>query len=352
MSLGRLARTATFSRQVCGSSVVPLGGAGGGYEITPVEVTTKAKLLEAYIARVTVRGSAALAALTANLVDYAGLFPPAALEMDAAVAAYARYLRDPHRAILGRFVVPVARLQELANSAVSAWAESGEPWQLAALAGSDRAGDARCIAEFNERYRGRALVDAVEVKGATAGDIAASVSVLAPAASASRVYVEIPVDRDPAPLVAAIAQSGVSAKIRTGGVTADAFPSAVEIVRFIEACRDHGVAFKATAGLHHPLRGRYALTYEPNSPSGWMHGFVNLFLTAAFVRAGLGTREAIALMEEQARDAFLFDDAGVTWRDHAVTIERLRDSRENFAHAFGSCSFREPVDDLSALGML
>jgi hypothetical protein len=347
-----LASTATFSRQLCGLSVVPRGAdaAGGGCEVTPIEVTTKAKLLGAYIARVTVRESASLAALTARVVDYAGLFPPAGLEMADAVEAYARYLSDPHRAILGRFVVPVARLAELADSAARFWLGNQEPWQLAVLAGSGQPSDARCIGEFNARYRGHAEIDAVEVKAATPTEISAAVAGLAASVSPSRVYVEIPVDS--VSLVPAIAKSGASAKIRTGGVTADAFPSASQVVRFIEACRDNKVAFKATAGLHHPLRGRYQFTYEPDSPVGWMHGFLNVFLAAAFIREGLGAREAASLMEEQAPAAFRCDDAGATWRDHTVTVERIRDVRDHSAHAFGSCSFREPVDDLTALGLL
>ena len=306
----------------------------------------------AYIARVTARESAALAALTARMVDYAGLFPPAGLEMADAAATYARYLSDPHRAILGRFVVPVARLRELADSAAGFWVGEGKPWQLAALAGSDWAADARCIAEFNARYRGRAEIDGVEVKAATTNDIATAVAALASSVSPSRVYVEIPVGIDPASLVAAIARLDASAKVRTGGVTTDAFPSASEVVRFIEACRDQKVAFKATAGLHHPLHGRYRLTYEPDSPVGWMHGFLNVFLAAAFVHAGLGAQEAAALMEEQSPGAFRFDNAGATWRDHTLTVGKIRDVRDTFAHAFGSCSFREPVDDLTALGLL
>lgn len=326
------------------------GGAGGGCEVTPIEVTTKAKRLGAYIARVTVRESASLAALTARVVDYAGLFPPAGLEMPDAVEAYARYLTDPHGAIVGRFVVPVARLAELADSAARLWLGNQAPWRVAALAGSDQASDARCIAEFNAKYRGHAEIDGVEVKAATQTEISTAVAALAASVSASRVYVEIPVDS--MSLVPAIAKSGASAKIRTGGVTTDAFPSASEVVRFIEVCRDHKVAFKATAGLHHPLRGRYRLTYTPDSPVGWMHGFLNVFLAAVFIREGLGTREAASLMEEQAPAAFRFDDAGAAWRDHTLTVDKIRDVRDHFAHAFGSCSFREPVDDLTALGLL
>ena len=58
------------------------------------------------------RSGTALAVLLDGLIDYAGLFPPAALSMPAAVAAYARYVIGTDRAMLGRFVVPAARLAD------------------------------------------------------------------------------------------------------------------------------------------------------------------------------------------------------------------------------------------------
>src|SRR6185436_15978516 len=100
-------------------------------------------------------------------------------------------------------------------------------------------------------------------------------------------YIEIPVSGDPAPLATAVGRAGGRLKVRTGGVTADAFPSAADLARFLRAAVQAGVPFKATAGLHHPLRAEYRLTYEPGSACGTMFGFLNLFLATAFVSAGM-----------------------------------------------------------------
>jgi hypothetical protein len=299
---------------------------------------------------VTDRGSAALTALTAELIDYAGLFPPATLGMAEAVASYAGYRSDPHRAMLGRFVVPVARLAEFAAAAMGdrAARTPNEAWRLAALTGPDPASDARCIAEFNARYQSDALIDAVEAKATTPDHIATTARALA----SLDVYIEVPTTQDPAPLIAELARAGARAKIRTGGVSADAFPSAAQVARFIAACHTARVPFKATAGLHHPLRGTYRLTYEPASPSATMHGFLNVFLAAAFVRAGCSESDATAILTETGPNPFRFDDAGITWRAHSLTTAQLHDARSHFALAFGSCSFREPVDDLTSLGLL
>jgi hypothetical protein len=112
------------------------------------------------------------------------------------------------------------------------------------------------------------------------------------------------------------------------------------------------VPFKATAGLHHPLRGEYRLTYEPDAPSATMFGFLNVFAAAALAAAGAGDGELIELLEERRRSAFTFAADGLRWGSHVVTLDQLERSRTSFAVAFGSCSFREPVDDLQELVLL
>jgi hypothetical protein len=137
--------------------------------------------------------------------------------------------------------------------------------------------------------------------------------------------------------------------VRTGGVTVDAFPRSGKLLDFIVGCRRERVPFKATAGLHHAVRGSYRLTYEPNSPAGTMYGFLNVFLAAALVWAGDDEATALALLEERDASALAFSDDAITWRGRRITAEELRAARDAFAISFGSCSFREPVDQLARL---
>lgn len=283
-----------------------------------------------------------------GLIDYAGLFPPAQLDMAGAVAGYSSYRAGAHCWALGRFVVPVARLAEFESAAAPRLGAAGPPWKLAALAGPDLPADLATIAAFNSRVAG-ALVDTVELKAGTADAIAPA---LAAVNARVDVYVEIPIGDDPAPLFDALARHGGRAKVRTGGVTPDAFPSATELLRFLRRSREAGVPFKATAGLHHPLRGAYRLTYAPNSACATMFGFLNLFLAAAFLDHCLDDADALALLEETAPRAFGFDEEGVTWRSHRLDDAELRHARRRSGLAFGSCSFTEPIDDLQALGLL
>jgi hypothetical protein len=302
----------------------------------------------------------ALRALLAGIVDYAGLFPPAALDMPAAVRNYAAYRADDAAWMLGRFVVPIARLDEFlaartssaalgpGSEAETALAQS--EWRLTGIAGADVRADLVRVREFNRAHAGRSSIDSIEAK---LGTVDAIRSAAAESASDSfSLFAEIPLDPDPAPLVDAIADAGISAKLRTGGVTAEAIPSPALVVRALRRCVDANVRFKATAGLHHPLRGEYRLTYETGAPVGVMYGYLNVFLTAAWMREGMGDADAEQLLDERAPDAIVVADSAISWRGFRLTADQLEHIRNELAVSFGSCSFREPVDDLRALALL
>jgi len=286
-----------------------------------------------------------LTSLLSRLIDYAGLFPPAALPMGTTVANYGRYRGSDDSWMLGRLIVPVARFAELEPALASVGATRGGPWQISALTGGDLMDDLEQISEFNARNRGRAVVDAIETKVATSEGIAAA-SRMIPASFET--YFELPLALDPDALVAAIAATSRRAKMRTGGVTEDAFPPANQIVRFIERCAAHGVAFKATAGLHHPLRCVRPLTYEPGSATGTMHGFLNVFLAAALIHHRYPVALAEEMLEERDPSALAIDDESIAWRGHRLSTAELAASRA-LATSFGSCSFEEPVHELSEL---
>ncbi len=297
------------------------------------------------------RSSPALDALLEGLVDYAGLFPPAALSMEDAVRRFDGHRSGAHRSMLGRFVVPAARLDEFGRCAAPL-ARAGDPWRVSMLG---EAGDRELVDRFNGAYTGRLMVDTLEGRISTVDEVAMFESWtmgFTPDGGPFVTYIEVPLDPDPAPAVAAIAALGLRAKVRTGGVTADAFPAAARLAAFMAACADHDVAFKATAGLHHPVRGEYALTYGAGSARATMFGFLNVFLGALFLRSGLSESRVAELLEERNPRAFSFDGAGVMWDGHKLDPAAVRLFRERFASSFGSCSFDEPVEALTTLGLL
>jgi hypothetical protein len=201
-----------------------------------------------------------------------------------------------------------------------------------------------------EAFGGSGLVvDAFELRVRTPEDVRAAAAVLPRNLD---VFFEVPIDIDPGKIVAAIARAGGKAKVRTGGVTADAFPGARDLARFLVACARAAVPFKATAGLHHPLRASYPLTYAPDGAHGEMFGFLNVLLAAALARTGARADIVAELLVERDARAIRFAADGVEWRNRRVSAGALAEARTALALSFGSCSFREPIEELEALGLL
>lgn len=290
--------------------------------------------------------------LLEGIVDYAGLFPPAALAMPAAVRNYAHYRASGAGWMLGRFVCPASSLElfsELADPLLPRDA-GAIPWRLSATGGKDIIADMTAIAAFNERHRScfdecGAFVDAYEVRAGNAQELA---QVEANVPRDLVTYVEVPY-AVAGELLPMLAGTGRRAKLRTGGVTTDAFPSAADIIAFIQCCLVNDVAAKATAGLHHAVRGLYKLTYAADSPSGAMYGYLNLFLAAALLADGADDELAAQMLEESNPSSLEFTEQSVTWHASAGATSMHRDLlqrvREQVIVSFGSCSFTEPVDE-------
>lgn len=297
----------------------------------------------------------ALEVLLAGAVDYAGLFPPAALDMSAATESYAQYICDPDSRLLGRFVVPVSRLREFDDAALALLprGDSSEPWRISALVGPDLAADIDLALKFNCRHWsgsdiGHAVIDALEIKASVPDEINAATSTMP---RQFKSFFEIPISSDPSTLINAVRRGGARAKARTGGVAADAFPDATDVARFMVGCRDVRVAFKLTAGLHHPLRAEYRLTYATDAPRGTMFGYLNVFVAAALAWSGADEGVVLRALLATSINDFHFSDDALSFGDHSVATDTVRDARHNFIISFGSCSFREPVDDLAALSI-
>lgn len=271
-----------------------------------------------------------------SIVDYAGLFPPAGLPMSEAVRNYSRYRAGENAWMLGRFVVPCGRLPEFSREV-----NQSREWPVSMLA----APDLNATIDAIERYD----IDIIEFKASTADQIERTIDRLPGGVTP---YFEIPIAGDAAPLMDALAACGARAKVRTGGITPDAFPAAPDLAQFIRTCYAHGVPFKATAGLHHPIRGVYPLTYDKDSAKAPMFGFLNVFLAAAFAAQGAAEDELVSILNEECLPAFSFDDGGVGWRGRRLTSGQIAAARRDFAIAFGSCSFEEPVRELKAAGVL
>src|SRR5713226_4823013 len=234
-----------------------------------------------------------LRALLTHLIDYAGLYPPAGLPLPAVVENYKRYLASPENWILNRLVLPHSKLAEL---------------------------------HLEMNWRVTLLVDA---EPGTLPPQIETLEIKAGRQLSLPTYCEVPLDQT---------MDGF-AKVRTGGLTPESIPAAEELADFLCQAAERRLAFKATAGLHHPVRSERPLTYAPDAPRGVMHGFVNVFLGAAFAWHGADGATVLKVLNETEAGAFQFHDDRVFWRDHSLTTEQISEARSKFAHSFGSCSF-------------
>ena len=288
----------------------------------------------------------ALRALLNELIDYAGVFPPASLDMKTAVRNYSEYRAGDHAWMLGRFVLPAQKLEEFTQAFIEECCyEQVSPWLLSIVSTGNAQEDARHLSTF---IQGAAFFDAIELKFVDAATLAERLSSVS---SGMTAYVELPLPQTSKALPV-LKKLSMRAKIRTGGTTADVIPSAPEIAAFLTACAKAKISFKATAGLHHPLRSMQQLTYERDSVSAVMHGFINVFIAAIIAYRGAPQEEVLEVLNEQSSLAFQFEKDSLTWRNHRLTTKQIQVVRKKFAIGFGSCSFSDPIHDLKALGWL
>jgi len=275
-------------------------------------------------------------ALLHRAIDYAGLFPPAALDLQTTASNYQKYLNGPHAWGLGRLVLPVGLADDfveqypslVAKAAISLVVGSSAPEELIPL-----------------KDLGFSL-DFIECAWAGASEAERVQNILAPNA---RVFFEIPTSSDPEETINELAARGACAKVRSGGMVANAIPPVSEVVRFIASCVRHKVPFKATAGLHHPFRGEYALTYEENCERAIMHGYVNVILASAMLYNEGDIASACDVLNDASPSSFSFVSEGIIWHNRIFTVETITDVREKLLLSFGSCSFLEPLAELADL---
>ncbi len=311
-----------------------------------------------------------LFALFEESVDYAGLFPPAALALETALDHHAANLRSPDAWLLGCFVLPMAKLAEvgplLAGRFTAEW-----PLQIAALMPQAGAAD-----EHLDGLRAglHALLDFQQIHGRTVSieqlemplpsqpmsdaeldlpfeNTAGLIEEACGAKRHLRIFWETPISSDLTPRLHRVAHHNKNTsrrfgvKLRTGGMQASAFPSPEQLAGALVAAYDARAALKFTAGLHHPFR------WFDAGVNTRMHGFVNVYAAGVFLsRPGFDVPLVQALVEDEAPENFYFDADGIRWRNWEVTGEEVLDSRA-FLTSFGSCSFDEPRDDLGAAGL-
>jgi hypothetical protein len=321
--------------------------------------------------------TASLRALLVRALDYAGLFPPARMALSQAIDEHRRNRRRPMSWILGRFVVPAVQLADLAPTYER---ERDGPLTVIVPGADDRAAFLMNVEQaltLVEKFAVAGAIDMLELRWPAAllwdcdvlrfGDIVHSAArqVVKSRVSPVTMFFELPRHESvPAAAeqelmraaIAALVEYNGSAdaihcragfKLRCGGTDPAGIPSSAEVAAVICECRNRGVFWKATAGLHHPLR-------QVDSAGGTLtHGFLNLFAAAVLADVhGLDQRRTLTIIDETDHRQLDFSDEALAWREYVVTTEQISAARERSLRSFGSCSFDEPCQDLSEMGML
>ncbi len=312
-------------------------------------------------------------------LDYAGLFPPAELSLRRALQEYSDYRDEPEAWMLSRFVLPVRRLPDLVP--FRQFFSKGAPYRFSVLGTGGQDPDAflealdrdlDVIDDFDEEYESRTHVDVMEVPlpNALIGSRQQEVEAFLDAVSQRLIqtgtakldfFFELPMHEEsvnglPA-VCAALSEhnsqqaipprSIMGLKLRCGGTQPSDVPSPAAVASLIVRARDAGIPFKATAGLHHPIR------HYDDGLDTEMHGFINLFAAAVFAAEHqLNAEEVEAILREETSNNFRFEKDVFSWRNLSVSLDGIRHARNHLALSFGSCSFEEPVDHLRDLDLL
>jgi hypothetical protein len=297
----------------------------------------------------------------AGLIDYAGLFPPAGLLVEPALAEYATAKAGAYAWTLDRFIVPASRLDDLAKAA------RGTPLSLSLIldvrsdglgwfeAVRTRLAAAQATLAANPTLELAAIEVPLHQLRALRDTYDGAIGQFAALASSTGVrdiptYLEAPrdtrwLDMLPATMTV-LARHGFGAKVRCGGASPEAYPSCDELGAFVRAAVAASVRFKATAGLHHPVR-HYDAANGCNA-----HGFLNLLAATLIARDDEPSRSVEAVLGEEDAQAFSFGEGALAYRDRHYDLAALTAARAESFNAYGSCSFDEPIADLEAMGIL
>lgn len=310
-----------------------------------------------------------------KVIDYAGLFPPASLPLDEAITNYSKYRCEPERWMLSKFVIPSTKLKDLEpfkdlfnNEPPFAFSILGSTTQSTNDFKKDLDLLFTNIINFKKSV-GNDLVsiEALELKVPVLQDILFVLNIITDAISkydtdiGLEIYLEFNLtqkhNEDLKLILRNIKEYNfnnknnkikfIGYKVRTGGVEAKAFPTVDKLASIIYECINSGVQLKATAGLHHPIR------HYNNSVSTHMYGFINVIAACILTTIHkLDFKTIYDILQDEDSLNFKFTDQKFSWRNYDATKEQIEFSRIKSFISFGSCSFDEPLEDLTSLGLL
>ncbi|MDQ1586262.1 MAG: hypothetical protein QOH80_1627 [Actinomycetota bacterium] len=274
---------------------------------------------------------AASRTLVTGLVDDAALFPPGNAPMPLALAEHALHRRSWYAELVGPFVCPTSRVAELLADLAP---EAAIDVSLVLDEPAERLGSALGAVGHDERVTLRGVEARLARLGVEAAAVGSEVRRVASAVG----FLEVPRDGVDDTLSLIGGDGWAAAKYRTGGTTADAFPTENELAAFLAGVAKASVAFKLTAGLHHAVRHTAAETGFEH------HGVLNILVATADAVSGAPAAEVAETLSHR-------DPATLVSRIRSLSSDQTTAVRSLF-RSFGCCGVTEPIEDLRALGVV
>tara|TARA_Y100000590_G_scaffold29138_1_gene32600 strand:- start:206 stop:1132 length:927 start_codon:yes stop_codon:yes gene_type:complete len=290
-----------------------------------------------------------------GIIDYAGFFPPAQLEYLHALANYIDYSTSEYRWILSRFISPTAKFEQLAQFLSEKSID--KDIDLVAILRPHEDIDTYISKLPDELEAMNSLPDNVRVSfietklpsNILTHDISSAVNSLVEIFKAvryHRIFLEFSgenyINYDVNNYV-----DSVGIKVRCGGPTLNLVPSVELLSEIIVYAADNKIPVKFTAGLHHPI-----LHFDPVL-GGMAHGFLNVFMASAMAYSNTANYKYIyEVLNDQDPENFIFNTDSVSYKDCTLPSELVQDIRKEYVHSFGTCSFDDPITDLTSLGII
>ncbi|MBA4537501.1 hypothetical protein H1Z61_10245 [Bacillus aquiflavi] len=308
------------------------------------------------------KSSPSLHVLLERLIDYAGLFPPANLSLIKAIENYANYINSNDSWMLGPFIIPVAKINELPHYRELFLNKKALELSVVGRKSSD---EEQCFVQFREDLklihhfsRENSDWSNVKVYEIPLPPIVPTNNLIKEASTGAKelgmkVYCELTMlngdnwlnnlssTLDVISEFNSRHKEKVGVKLRAGGIKAEMFPSTEKVASVIALCRDLNLPIKFTAGLHHPVR-----MYREEVKTK-MHGFLNIFLSGMLAyHFNLNKKIIEEIISDENIEHFMIKNDSLAWKHFCITAQEMKELRNHSLCSFGSCSFDEPKDEL------
>lgn len=311
-----------------------------------------------------------------NLIDYAGLFPPAKLNLNEAFENFVNYKNGKYNWMLSNFICPVKKLPEITQLISEKFADERKiKISILGRGGHDVDDfkknffdDIAVWKEFLNYFPFRVFTNIFEIRfpddlnlendPKKISDFIDFISDYVGSNITHEVFIYLEGHqgkdwrKNNKAMIRGIEMHNLKKfdcgyKLRTGGMETYSFPPVEKVTLCIRECLDTQTRLKFTAGLHHPLRHYF------DELKTMMHGFLNIFAAGIIaMRHNISDYGLNEILSDENPDNFVFQNDSFSWKDWNVSSEDIRLARENLVVSYGSCSFDEPIEDLKAIGLL